>query len=329
MSGVGTNYGQLMKIGAVERLTGVSAHTIRKWEERYGAVTPRRTDGGDRLYSDDDVQRLILIKRLANRGLSLTGLANLSLDQLAGRWATVAMAERPTIRSGPVRVAVLGAGIMAAIGGDDDLCNRIEIVAAAERETDLKSALAGQSFEVVLVECPAVLADTAAKLRHTMLDIGARAAIVVYRFGTRAHVDALRSGNIDVLRAPSELSGLEAQITRLANYNQSPSPAIDWRNGEAPQHEAIVKPPRLSRESLAAMVNAQTKGHCGCQHNLVDIFLSLTALEDYLGGCENRSPEDKQLHANLRRMVGHSREVIEDAIDHFAAVEGIQLENST
>ena len=31
-----------LKIGAVARLTGLSVHTLRKWEDRYGAVEPRR-----------------------------------------------------------------------------------------------------------------------------------------------------------------------------------------------------------------------------------------------------------------------------------------------
>lgn len=326
MSRTGNGNGQLMKIGAVERLTGVSAHTIRKWEERYGAVKPRRTDGGKRLYSDCDVQRLILIKRLADRGLSLTGLAKLSLDQLTDRWMTVANAEQPNVRTGPVRVAVLGAGIIAGIGGDENLSNRIEIVAAAEREADLKNSLGGRDFEVLLVDCPAVLADSAENIRRTMLDTGASAAVVVYRFGARSHVDALRSGNIDVLRLPSELAGLENVITRLADNNRPPYRASNRRDRGAPHQDATVKPPRLSRESLAGLATAQTKGHCGCQHNLVDIFLSLTALEDYLGGCDNQGPEDERLHVDLRRMVGRSREVIEDAIEHFAEVEGIQIE---
>ena len=325
MSQEGNSYGQLMKIGAVARLTGVSAHTIRKWEERYGAVKPSRTAGGKRLYSDEDVQRLILIKRLADRGLSLKGLASLSLDQLAGRWATVSEAERPCARPGPVRVAVLGAGILAATGGSDAMGEGIEIVAAAEKEADLKSALGGHEFDVLLVECPAVLAETAQDIRRIMLGAGASAAIVVYRFGARSHIDTLCSGNIVVLRAPAELAGLEEAITRLAANNRPASVAGARGGSESRHHDAVAQPPRLSRESLAALANAHTKGHCGCQRNLVDIFLSLTALEDYLGGCDSRSVEDERLHVDLRRMVGHSREVIEDAIEHFAEVEGIRI----
>jgi hypothetical protein len=49
-------------------------------------------------------------------------------------------------------------------------------------------------------------------------------------------------------------------------------------------------------------------------------------LEDYLAGCESPTPEDVELHKVLWSKVGAARSTIEDAIEHFAAVEGINLE---
>ena len=64
-------------IGVVERQSGISAHVIRKWEERYGVVEPIRTPTGRRLYSDDDIHRLILLHRSAETGRSIGQLVNL------------------------------------------------------------------------------------------------------------------------------------------------------------------------------------------------------------------------------------------------------------
>jgi PAS domain-containing protein len=59
-------------IGDVAAMVGVSAHTIRAWERRHGAVRPGRTASNRRLYSMDDVDFLIRVKRLSRaRGLSL------------------------------------------------------------------------------------------------------------------------------------------------------------------------------------------------------------------------------------------------------------------
>ena len=73
------------------------------------------------------------------------------------------------------------------------------------------------------------------------------------------------------------------------------------------------------------MAAAEPQASCGCQKNLVDVVLSLRALEEYLDGCESRSAEDEALHRALWRKVGEARSSIEDAIEHFAAVEGIEL----
>ena len=45
-----------MKI--VTQRTGLSAHVVRVWERRYGAVTPDRTGSNRRLYSEEEIDRL-------------------------------------------------------------------------------------------------------------------------------------------------------------------------------------------------------------------------------------------------------------------------------
>lgn len=70
------------RIGAVARLTGISTHALRVWERRYGTVKPGRSGGGDRLYSDGDVQRLRLIKRLLGLGHGIGDVAALPEEEL-------------------------------------------------------------------------------------------------------------------------------------------------------------------------------------------------------------------------------------------------------
>jgi DNA-binding transcriptional MerR regulator len=72
------------QIGAVARVTGLSTHTLRVWERRYGVVTPARTPAGSRVYSDADVTKLRLLKRLTDEGHSIGRIAHLSVDELRG-----------------------------------------------------------------------------------------------------------------------------------------------------------------------------------------------------------------------------------------------------
>ena len=70
------------RIGAVARLTGIAADTLRVWERRYGVVRPQRSAKGGRRYSRDDVLRLALIKRLVDAGHAIGSVANLEGPEL-------------------------------------------------------------------------------------------------------------------------------------------------------------------------------------------------------------------------------------------------------
>lgn len=60
----------IYSIGAVARLLGVDVATIRNWEQRYGLVRPQRSDGGHRLFSLEDVDRLRFVADAVEAGRS-------------------------------------------------------------------------------------------------------------------------------------------------------------------------------------------------------------------------------------------------------------------
>lgn len=60
-----------LKIGEVTELTGLSATTLRHYDS-YGLVTSSaRSPGGFRLYSEDDVRRILLVRRMKPLGFTL------------------------------------------------------------------------------------------------------------------------------------------------------------------------------------------------------------------------------------------------------------------
>ena len=82
----------LYTIKYVSQRTGLTTHVIRAWEKRYEAVVPRRSPKNRRLYSEDDVQRLQLLKTITDAGHSISQVAQLDssdLLDLAQREASV------------------------------------------------------------------------------------------------------------------------------------------------------------------------------------------------------------------------------------------------
>ena len=69
-------------IQIVSRRTGLSADVIRAWERRYKAVKPSRSSNGRRLYSDNDVKKLMLLQRIISGGRRIGDIAKLNVKNL-------------------------------------------------------------------------------------------------------------------------------------------------------------------------------------------------------------------------------------------------------
>ena len=90
----------------VAQQTGLTQHVIRAWEKRYESVRPYRTDTNRRLYSEEDVCRLKLLKQAVAAGHSISrvsGLPEKELSQLIGNLempsGAVRMGDPPAIPS--------------------------------------------------------------------------------------------------------------------------------------------------------------------------------------------------------------------------------------
>jgi MerR family transcriptional regulator, light-induced transcriptional regulator len=87
----------LHPISVVSERTGLTPDLLRMWERRYGVVDPARDDGGRRLYSNSDIERLKLLSQATSSGRSVGQLVSLSVEQLqdvvradeAARWTAV------------------------------------------------------------------------------------------------------------------------------------------------------------------------------------------------------------------------------------------------
>lgn len=82
-------------IKVVARRTGLTAHVIRIWEKRYGAVEPERTGTNRRLYSEAQIERLSLLRELTQSGHGIGQVAQLPIEQLRKLAAAAERMEKP------------------------------------------------------------------------------------------------------------------------------------------------------------------------------------------------------------------------------------------
>ena len=66
----------LYMISVAAELTGMHPQTLRVYEQK-GLVTPGRSRGNTRLYSQHDIERLNLISKLTDEGINLAGVVRI------------------------------------------------------------------------------------------------------------------------------------------------------------------------------------------------------------------------------------------------------------
>ncbi len=70
-------------ISQLARFSGIKAHTIRIWEQRYNALKPDRTEGNTRLYNGSQLRRLLNIVSLSEKGHRISTLCGLPDKKLS------------------------------------------------------------------------------------------------------------------------------------------------------------------------------------------------------------------------------------------------------
>ena len=101
----------LHPINSVSQRTGLSPYVIRAWESRYRAIVPVRSPGRHRLYSEKEIERLVLLKRAINDGQTIGKISALSNSDLQELVARAVRVEREAAVPLPLRERAIGATI--------------------------------------------------------------------------------------------------------------------------------------------------------------------------------------------------------------------------
>jgi methanogenic corrinoid protein MtbC1 len=131
-------------IQVVSRRTGLTPDVIRVWERRYGAVTPGRSATNRRLYSDEDLARLMLLRRATLAGRAIGNVAHLDSAELA----SLVEADEAAARNVPS--SPRAAETASAQGRLDACMDAVRKVDTARLRSTLQSAALELSTPVLL-----------------------------------------------------------------------------------------------------------------------------------------------------------------------------------
>ena len=313
----------LYRIGAASKTTGIPVSTLRIWETRYGAFSPVKTEGKQRLFAECDISKALLLKQLSQTGHAISTIAYLDLEQLR-RMSNMSHSTHKTLETlgEPVSLAVVGLS----------LANRIEskkfAMALKQNQikiTDVLVDLAAAS-NADLTRQPQVLLVKVNTLQTTVhADIQAMIAkhkfvqtIVIYNFAPEAVVQAMKFSGLIVRREPISDTEL-AELLQLVLF-VNPERAQEFGTTGA-----VIASRKYSDETLGRVAGISTNVLCECPRHVAELISQLASFEQYSQECLNKNADDAHLHAYLRSVSGTARSLFENALEKIAQHEGIDL----
>lgn len=321
------------KIGAIAKITGIGTETLRAWERRYKAVVPKRSNSGDRVYSQEDLSKLFMLKNLVDAGNSIGTVAHLSLHELQGKWDNCMIQGARRVLSKSVineagiegqrsRVALLGEDFpLRVLDGMEDFAD-IEVVAQVDSWEQWKQEYAGVSIHVVIVELPTINTGTRNYVAKLLKETGAWHAVVLYGFGSQAEINKLQSSQVSAIRSSIDVYELARVCIDRSGGNPK---SMETSNIATVYSEESIPTRRYSNKQLESLARVSTSIQCECPHHLSDLIKSLVAFEIYSAECENKNTEDAALHSYLHATTAQSRAIMEDALAHIISHENITI----
>ena len=331
----GTEEPSLHRSGAVARMLRMPVATLRVWERRYGLTQPKLSPSGHRLYSADDVRRLVLLKQLTDLGHAVGSLAPLDMPQLqrvASTHAHALAATQKGERSDAARLPPVRAWRLAVIGAA--LGTRLQRPALLRRlgqpvvllgpfddAAQAAAALRGSDLDALLIHEPHLHLGWLASIDAAAPAFAGVPKAVLYGFAADPVCEALATAGLVLLREPQPDAVVAQWLHSLSMATAAPQPVA---HKLAPSTDP-VPPRRWDDAALADFAGQSSTIACECSRHVAELLVQLSHCEAYSAECEHRSAADAELHAYLRQVAAASRARFEAALEHVALHEGLML----
>ena len=297
------NNEQNYRIGLTTQITGIRPETLRAWERRYEVVKPIRTDAGDRLYTQADIDRLLLIKKLVDNGDAISAVANLNIENLEKRISSCKSALSSAGKN-DLNFILLGRTILDKKSLDSMRLNMIDVVQDARNIKPNYHC----KIDFIIVEIQTVNQGTFQMLQKVLKQSRASKLLCAYDFGKESDIATLTTQDTGTIPLPLNHSDItEWCSNNFANYLRSSSTDR-----------------LLTNQDLVNIVAAGSTINCECPRHLSDLINKLTSFEKYSSECEARNSKDAEIHKELESTSAKSRYLLEEVLIKLAKVEGIK-----
>jgi len=324
----------LRRSGAVARILRMPVASLRNWERRYALTQAKFSEGGQRLYSDDDVRRLAMIKQLTELGHAIGSLAKLDMSELQHVGAMLAHAQAVAQGTGRTevfgiassrswRIAVIGVGLGVRLQRPSllkSLGRPIQLLGPFATIGQAVNNLRPEDIDILLIYESQLHSSWLETLEALAPSFAGLPKAVLYGFASEAVCESLAKVGISLLREPQPDIVLSQWLQSLAPrmITSQASHAAAESSSEEPLH-------RWDDDVLMDFASRSSTVSCECPRHVAELLVQLTHFERYSAECANHNAADAQLHVFLQKMATESRARFEAALERIALHEGLLL----
>lgn len=297
------------EVGAVAKITGLSPNTIRTWERRKFIQAASRSETGRRRYSQEQVERLALIKKLTDLGDSISAVADLDLPDLRSRLLEYQTrhTESTAQKKSEVRLYAVGG---KAKTWTTILPSRFRMVTGDDSDPDL-----------IVIDLDASPVECRRRVTLAAHEFPQVPIALIYDFAQRDLIRQFSDEGRFLIHVPCSPELLEHYlIAAMAKASHQSSPA------EYDGTSSFDAPERLfSDKQLATIAASNPNIKCECPHHISALVSSLASFENYCRRCEVESPKDADIHSHLGGEIAKARSIVEEALLYLCQRDNLEI----
>lgn len=258
-------------------------------------------------------------------------ISNLTDEQLEARLEVVLDSRRlfEDGRSGTVgrrfRVLVAGCETGEMLRDPQMGFSGAEIAGSFDTFEEMRLATDLGAADLLIIESPTFFADMIPEIQELIKRTSAVRAVVIYRYTQSKTAELIDKdiAGVTALKAPVDIG--ELRLACQAEIEMAAHSGVALGVGDEEVISGEVPKRLFSDIQIAKASKISSTIDCECPKHLGGLLADLTAFEKYSAECEDRSPEDAELHEYLHKTTARVRSIMETALHKVLIAEGIDL----
>lgn len=303
--------GPTHSIGTVSRLTGVKPDTLRIWERRYGLGAANKSEAGQRIYTQTELEHLQIVSSLVQQGYRIGDIAEQERKTLT------AMQDREKAPSDShpddarPNLLVIGDKVCDWLTRHQGCLQSVEATfhrGSIDTNT-LPDPTSIPDYDLMMIEVTQLDRAKLLQIQAFHQDVGAIPTILLCDNLPADGTTGSKNKNLIMEQSLLDTHTFATHMKQLLTLQElSSSRSITNRFGR-PQ-------PRLfDAEALGDITGEMADLNCNCPDHLTTLIDELASFEDYSSNCATENWQDAATHACVYAYANQARWLIEKALE--------------